>query len=209
MAFYTFYFMDGTYTTVEHTDESNVQTDEARKAYESEFGSHTLAVDFFERHEDAPDVDDLASWIDGRWKMSVHYNRVMSWHPTPIEGTFKDLWSWLCGAFTKGKDYSTIPFSYFDDVITPVKASVPYGMDRGSYYEQTNEDSQFDRIWKTLPRDRNEEHYKEDCSKVLGRTDQQKAVVVFPVNANEYPKDSVIQVVCDFNANTVVFSVKE
>ncbi len=209
MAFYTFYFMDSTYTTIEHMDESNNQTAEARKAYESEFGSHITAIDFFERHEHKPDVDDLASWIEGKWQMSIHYDRVISWHPTPMKGTYKDLWNWLCGAFDKGDTYSTVPLIYFDGSETAVEASVPFGIDCGSYFEQSNPDNQFDRIWKTLPRDRGEPEYKKDCASVIGLTDQKTAIIVFPVNIQEYPDEKVIQVTCDFETNSVVFGVKD
>lgn len=214
MAFYTFYFTDGTYKTIEHADETTDPSLEASKAYTAGFGTDfysysQLIVDFFERHDSKPSVDNLAfAWVNGKWRRSVNYDRVINCHPTPIKGTYKDLWNWLSNLFTKGETYSTVPLIYFDGSETAVEASVPFGIDRGNHFELSNVGNRFDCISKTLPQDCGEPEYKKACAEVIGFTDQKTAIIVFPANTKECPDEMTIQVFCDFELDYLEFSVK-
>lgn len=210
MAHYVFYFLDGEAVIIEADDGGK---DDASIAFNKQFSRGALqAVDFYERFDNAVTKADLKySFYDGAWHKIICYDTVMHFNPNKAEGTFRNLWSWLAGSFTKGEGYSTVPVVVFDDKgfddqgpESGKEVSVPYGVDKGSVFEMTNTDNEFDKIWKTLPRKRTDADYVAECSRILGRTTQESATVYFPADPDS-PDEVMIQADCDFGNNRVTF----
>lgn len=205
MAHYVFYFLDGEAVIIEADDGGK---DDASIAFNKQFSRGALqAVDFYERFENAVTKADLKySFDDGAWHKIICYDTVMHLNPNKTDGTFRNLWSWLAGSFTKGEGYSTVPVVVFGEQGPEegTDVSVPYGVDKGSVFEMANTDNEFDRIWKTLPRKRTDEDYVAECSRILGRTTQPYATVYFPADPDS-PDEVMIQADCDFGHNRVTF----
>lgn len=210
MAHYVFYFLDGEAVIIEAEDGGK---DSPELAFNKRFSRGALqAVDFYERFDNAVTEQDLDyEFCDGVWSKNVCDAMVKRNHPSPVTGTFKDLWSWLAGSFTKGEGYSTVPVVVFGpnpDMATGTEASVPYGIDCGDVFEQSGTDNQFDRVWKTLPRKRSPEDYMKDCAAVLQADTQAECTVFFPPDPN-YPEDVLVKAVCSFacGSTAAVFSM--
>lgn len=213
MAFYAFYFLDGKAVIVEVDDGKKDRPD---LAFNKHFGTHPQhsdsklrTLDFYERFDHAVTENDLGyEFDDGDWHKVITDLFVQRMHPQPIIGSMRNLWSWFSGSFHKCDEYSLVPLVVFDesDVTKGKEVSVPFGVDCGEYYEMTNTDCEFDRIWKTLPRTRTNEEYMSDCARIVGRTTESFCVVLFPA-CPDYPEDVSVKAVCDFVSGNVTFSI--
>jgi hypothetical protein len=138
---------------------------------------------------------------------------------TPIAGTFKDLWSWLCGHFEKDArlEMDTTPITTMRGLNSgkPVKAGVSvYDIPTETFF---NEDCKQQEIWTMLGRKFVENpnyvpNHRENCRQVLGiphelMSNNDIASVVFPRDTRDVD-DFDVEVRCDFKSGICHFQRK-